>query len=184
MKDLPNLLTVFRILLIPLFCLSFYIQDKLLWVMTTSIFAIASLTDFFDGYLARTLKAQSRFGILFDPIADKMIISTAILMLVHFQYIKGLQLIPAIVIICREFFISGLREYLARDNKAFPVNKLGKLKTILQIIAILLYLVDKEWIPNFLPILFIWLAGFTSATSAYFYFCGNIDTLLNERSPD
>ncbi|AHX10990.1 CDP-diacylglycerol--glycerol-3-phosphate 3-phosphatidyltransferase [Neorickettsia helminthoeca str. Oregon] len=178
MKDLPNLLTILRIILIPLFCLSFYIESKFSWLVTVLIFSSASLTDFFDGYLARTLEAQSKFGKLFDPIADKMIVATAILMLVHLQYITGTTLIPAIIIVCREFFVSGLREYLARDDKTFPVNSLGKLKTISQIVAILLYLLHKDWIPDFLPTFFIWVAGLTSLASACLYFYENKDALL------
>ncbi|ACT69008.1 CDP-diacylglycerol--glycerol-3-phosphate 3-phosphatidyltransferase [Neorickettsia risticii] len=182
MKDLPNLLTILRIAIIPVFCLSFYIQSRFSWVITVGIFSIASLTDFFDGYLARTLKAQSKLGKLLDPIADKMIVSTAIVMLVHMQYITGAQLIPAIMIICRELFISGLREYLARDSVSFPVNRFGKLKTISQMVAILLYLLNKEWIPDILPTSFIWIAGLASMASAYLYLHENKEELLKSLS--
>ena len=120
-KKIPNALTISRIALIPVFFVAFYIDLKFSKFVSAVIFLFASLTDFFDGYLARSLSAQSKFGRLFDPIADKMIVTTAIVMLVYSGGICSLSLIPAIIILCREFFISGFREYLADQGKNLKV---------------------------------------------------------------
>lgn len=134
------------------------------------LFLFASLTDFFDGYLARALHAQSKFGKLFDPIADKMIVATAIIMLVHSGRIAGLSLIPVVLILCREIFISGFREYLAKTGKESPVNNFGKLKTISQMIAILLLLLSPNYYVAIVAKWALWIAAFLSVASGYMYF--------------
>lgn len=134
-KELPNLLTLFRIILIPVIIISFYIPWGFTNIVVASLFLLASITDYFDGYFARLYKVQSNFGKCFDPIADKLLVSVSLLMLTNFSdsiYI----LIPSIIIICREILVSGLREFLATLNVGVPVTRLAKWKTAFQMTAI------------------------------------------------
>ena len=134
-KELPNLLTIFRIVLIPLIVISFYVPWKITNLIVAFLFLLASITDYFDGYFARLYKVQSNFGRCFDPIADKLLVSVSLLMLVSFSG-SIFILIPAIIIICREILVSGLREFLATLNIGVPVTRLAKWKTAFQMIAI------------------------------------------------
>lgn len=134
-KELPNILTLFRIILIPVIIISFYIPWGFTNIVVASLFLLASITDYFDGYFARLYKVQSNFGKCFDPIADKLLVSVSLLMLTNFSdsiYI----LIPSIIIICREILVSGLREFLATLNVGVPVTRLAKWKTAFQMAAI------------------------------------------------
>lgn len=136
-KNLPNLLTLFRIILIPILIGSFYLPGKITNLIVAFLFMLASITDYFDGYLARYFKVQSNFGKCFDPIADKLLVSVALIMLVNFSPKENIFiLIPAIIIICREILVSGLREFLATLKVSVPVTRLAKWKTAIQMIAI------------------------------------------------
>ena len=134
-KELPNILTLFRIILIPIIIISFYITWKITNLIVASLFLLASITDYFDGYFARLYKVQSNFGRCFDPIADKLLVAVSLLMLVNFSS-SLLILIPSIIIICREILVSGLREFLATLNVGVPVTRLAKWKTAFQMAAI------------------------------------------------
>lgn len=136
MKQLPNFLTSLRILIIPLLVLSFYIPGMLSNVVTALLFGIAAITDYFDGYFARSMKAQSNFGKCLDPIADKLLVIVAIVMLIKFNPSNPWILFPGLVIICREVLVSGLREYLAEVNIRVPVSTLAKYKTAVQMFGI------------------------------------------------
>jgi len=136
MKQLPNFLTSLRIFIIPLLVLSFYIPGMLSNVVTALLFGIAAITDYFDGYFARSMKAQSNFGKCLDPIADKLLVIVAIVMLVKFNPSNPWILFPGLVIICREVLVSGLREYLAEVNIRVPVSTLAKYKTAVQMFGI------------------------------------------------
>lgn len=136
--SLPNKLTVFRIVLIPVFVISFYIPAfGLNNYLVTLIFFIAGVTDYFDGYLARRLKQTSEFGAFLDPVADKLIVSIALIMLVS-QHPGPLLAIPAAIIIGRELTISALREWMANigDKTKVAVSIIGKFKTMAQMLAI------------------------------------------------
>lgn len=135
-KNIPNILTLFRIILIPILVLSFYFFGKITNLIVAFLFMLASITDYFDGYLARYFKVQSRFGACFDPIADKLLVAVALVMLVNFSNQNLFILIPAIIIICREILVSGLREFLATIKVSMPVTKLSKWKTAIQMLAI------------------------------------------------
>ncbi len=143
-KNLPNILTVFRILIIPLLIASFYLDSVLYHWVAALLFLTASITDYFDGYLARALQAQSNFGKFLDPIADKLLVVSAILMLVHFGDVGKYDIFPATIIVCREIIISGLREFLAGNNVSVPVSGLAKIKTGVQMTAIVLLLWGVE----------------------------------------
>jgi CDP-diacylglycerol--glycerol-3-phosphate 3-phosphatidyltransferase len=134
-KDIPNILTIFRIVLIPILVASFFVPWKITNLIVAFLFLLASVTDYFDGYFARLFKVQSDFGRCFDPIADKLLVSVALVMLVQFSDSIFL-LIPSMVIICREILVSGLREYLATLNVKVAVTRLAKWKTAIQMAAI------------------------------------------------
>ena len=142
--NLPNLLTWLRILLIPVFLVVFSFPDTWLSgpqknLTATVLFAIASLTDWLDGYLARTLNQTSAFGAFLDPVADKLMVAAALILLVALARVEA---VVAVVIIGREIAISALREWMAKIGKSrsVAVNFLGKVKTASQMVAILLLL--------------------------------------------
>ncbi|EQD77206.1 CDP-diacylglycerol--glycerol-3-phosphate 3-phosphatidyltransferase [mine drainage metagenome] len=140
---LPNFLTALRIGLVPAFVLIFWMPDVSAHVWAGLIFAIAGLTDWLDGYLARRLEQGSRFGVLFDPIADKMMVSAALLLLIQ-ELPYWWLVLPALIIIGREITVSGLREWLAggEGKGKLPVKWLGKLKTSVQMVAIFCLLIS------------------------------------------
>ena len=135
-KNIPNVLTLLRIILIPILVLSFYFFGKITNLIVAFLFMLASVTDYFDGYLARYYKVQSNFGTCFDPIADKLLVSVALIMLVNFSRQNVFVLIPAMIIICREILVSGLREFLTTIKVSVPVTRLSKWKTAIQMVAI------------------------------------------------
>ncbi|AIL64559.1 CDP-diacylglycerol--glycerol-3-phosphate 3-phosphatidyltransferase [Rickettsiales bacterium Ac37b] len=141
-KRVPNILTASRIIIIPIIVLSFYLNNgALAHRISATLFLFACITDFFDGYLARAWSIQSALGRFLDPIADKLIVGSVILMLVHFD---RADIMPALAIICREILVSGLREFLAELRVSMPVSELSKFKTTLQMTAIFLLLLGNE----------------------------------------
>jgi cardiolipin synthase (CMP-forming) len=139
--SLPNILTYARIAAIPVVVACMYWQAILqggLWLrwVALALFIAAAVTDFFDGYLARSWDQQSKLGRMLDPIADKLLVASCLLMLAADETIKGWSLFAAIIILCREILVSGLREYLAELRVSVPVTQLAKWKTALQLIAI------------------------------------------------
>ncbi|MDR2077847.1 MAG: CDP-diacylglycerol--glycerol-3-phosphate 3-phosphatidyltransferase [Rickettsiales bacterium] len=132
---LPNLLTIARMLLIPVIVISFYVPWKITNLVVATLFMLASITDYFDGYFARLYKVQSKFGRCFDPIADKLITIVSLIMIISFND-SIFILIPSIVIVCREILVSGLREFLSGVSVEMPVTRLAKCKTALQMVAI------------------------------------------------
>jgi len=139
--SLPNVLTYCRIAAVPLVVACMYWQAILqgglyLRIVALVIFIAAGITDFFDGYLARSWGQQSALGRMLDPIADKLLVSSCLLMLAADETIKGWSLFAAIIILCREILVSGLREYLAELRVSVPVTQLAKWKTTLQLVAI------------------------------------------------
>ncbi len=170
MKELPNILTVFRILLIPILIISFYINDEIGSWLAAIIFTFASVTDYLDGMLARTLNASSHFGRILDPIADKMLVASTLMMLVHFN---RAPVIPTILILCREIIVSGLREYLAKFQLSIPVTRLARVKTTIQFCAILLLLLNNREmnIPyiDYIGQASIWIAAVLTLITGYAY---------------
>jgi cardiolipin synthase len=135
-SSLPNLLTFSRILVIPVIVGLFWVEGNGARWIACLLFTLAGVTDYLDGYLARSWRQQSQLGMLLDPIADKLLVGAALMALAGFGRIHGLLLLPAIVILCREILVSGLREYLAELRVSVPVTRLAKWKTTLQLIAI------------------------------------------------
>jgi cardiolipin synthase len=136
MKQLPNFLTTLRLAIIPLLIFAFYIPGMISNIICCALFTVAAITDYFDGYFARSLKAQSNFGKCLDPIADKLLVIVAIVMLIRFNPHNPWILFPGLIIICREVLVSGLREFLAEIHISVPVSKLAKYKTAVQMFAI------------------------------------------------
>ncbi len=139
--SLPNVLTYARIAAIPVVVACMYWQAILqggLWLrwVALALFIAAAITDFFDGYLARTWDQQSKLGRMLDPIADKLLVASCLLMLAADETIKGWSLFAAIIILCREILVSGLREYLAELRVSVPLTQLAKWKTTMQLVAI------------------------------------------------
>lgn len=135
--NLPNMLTYGRVLAVPVLAACLLSTDEfwMRWV-ALGIFIAAGITDFFDGYLARAWQQQSSLGRMLDPIADKLLVAATLLVLVNDRTITGWSLWAAIVIMCREILVSGLREFLAELNVSVPVTKVAKYKTTLQLVAL------------------------------------------------
>lgn len=172
-KKLPNMLTIMRVMVIPFIIASFYIEKPLLHWVAASLFILASVTDFLDGYLARAWSAQSRFGRFLDPIADKLLVVSVIVMLVDAKTITDFQIIPALAIVCREILVSGLREFLAELNEAMPVSKLGKIKTTFQMTALFLLLLGEGGSGyvevELVGIILLWIAAILTVISGTAY---------------
>jgi CDP-diacylglycerol--glycerol-3-phosphate 3-phosphatidyltransferase len=145
--NIANSLTLFRVLLIPLMVLTFYIPTGWAHVAAAAFFSVAAITDWLDGLVARKWQMESRFGAFLDPVADKMMVAVA-LILVATEHGGALVGIPAAVIIMREIFISALREWMAELGKraSVAVSLLGKLKTAVQMVALLLLII---YTPNY-----------------------------------
>ena len=135
--NLPNLLTYARLAAVPVVvALLFWPRDDWARWPALMIFIAAGVTDYFDGYFARAYAQQSALGRMLDPIADKLLVAACLLMLAADETIYGLSLLAAIVILCREILVSGLREYLAALKVGVPVSRLAKWKTGVQLVAI------------------------------------------------
>lgn len=170
---LPNLLTFTRIALIPVVVALFYFDSPLCNWLAAFFFILACITDYLDGYFARALKQTTRFGIFLDPVADKLLVAATLLMLVGFGRIQGLSLIPAVIILCREILVSGLREFLAEAHVSVPVTELAKWKTAIQMGALSLLII--EHIPG-LPIpidgigtIGLWIAALLTLITGFDY---------------
>ncbi|MFM2477405.1 CDP-diacylglycerol--glycerol-3-phosphate 3-phosphatidyltransferase [Celerinatantimonas sp. MCCC 1A17872] len=137
MNTIPNILTVFRLFLIPFFLVAFYIPVHWAYFASAAIFVVAAVTDYFDGFLARRLKQTSPFGAFLDPVADKVMVTTTLVVLVE-HYDSIWISLPAMVVIGREVVISALREWMAElgSRASVAVSKLGKYKTAAQMTAI------------------------------------------------
>ena len=136
-RNIPNMLTLGRVWVIPLIVATFFFKEA--WAAWTGVvlFALAGITDYMDGYLARHLKQGSCFGRVLDPIADKLLVGSILVMLAYTGRLDNYYLIlPAVIILCREILVSGLREFLAEIKVGLPVTKLAKWKTTFQMIAL------------------------------------------------
>tara|TARA_B110000046_G_scaffold110244_1_gene117489 strand:- start:1318 stop:1902 length:585 start_codon:yes stop_codon:yes gene_type:complete len=193
LRKIPNILTIGRILLVPFFVLAFYLPGFYGDLTAFALFVIASFTDFLDGMLARMLGEESKLGELLDPIADKIIVATALILLVMDGTIRQLEVIAAIIILTREILISGLREFLAKGQIKLPVSNLAKLKTFLQMVAISLLLTGETGnkILNFqdynaqtIGIILLWLSAFLTLYTGYEYLRKGIDHAMSEDNKD
>ena len=166
---LPNVLTFFRIISAPILVVILMSTEFKMVLFGLAIFIISSLTDFLDGYLARSFNQSSKLGKILDPIADKLLVTCALLSLVSNNIIHEINILAATFIIIREIFISGLREY-ARGN-SLTVSFLAKVKTFTQFIAIILLIPSGilELNFQFIGLTFLWVSAILSLFTAYQY---------------
>jgi cardiolipin synthase len=188
--SIPNLLTYARIAAVPAVVACMYGADILqggLWLrwVALAIFIAAGVTDFFDGYFARAWRQHSSFGRMLDPIADKLLVASCLLMLAANGTIKGWSLWAAIVILCREILVSGLREYLAELRVSVPVTRLAKWKTTGQLVAVG-FLVLGDAGDRILPVVtpigltLLWLSALLTLYTGYDYFRAGVRHLIEE----
>ncbi len=171
--NLSNILTLIRIIIIPIIVLCIYLKNPVFGWTAFILFCLASVTDYFDGYLARIRNEVTNFGTFLDPIADKLLVAAVILILTSKGVIADWETIPALIILLREITVSGLREYLAGIKVSVPVSRIAKVKTLLQLSALAL-LILSESITNVFSIiylgkLFLWIAGLLTLYTAYDY---------------
>ncbi|MDQ0421757.1 cardiolipin synthase [Peteryoungia aggregata LMG 23059] len=178
--NIPNLLTYARILAVPLIVLCFFVEGRLessdfaRWT-GLAIFIVASITDYLDGYLARIWNQTSNIGKMLDPIADKLLIASVLLLMAADGTIAGWSLWAAITILCREILVSGLREYLAALKVSVPVTQIAKWKTTAQMFALAFLLAGPAG-DKVLPytteagITLLWIAAILTIYTGYDYF--------------
>ena len=143
--NLPNLITGLRILLIPVFLLLFMTPSPTRSQWAALVFVLASATDLLDGYIARKMEQITSLGKLLDPIADKLLVISALILLVAFQRVPALL---AILLVCREMAITGLRLIASERGIIIPAERLGKFKTFLQIVAVTILILDPSLLPS------------------------------------
>ena len=186
---IPNILTIGRIIIVPFFVISFFLPGFYGEIIPFLLFILASFTDFLDGLLARLYKEESKLGELLDPIADKIIVSAALILLVMNGTIQNYEVIAAIIILTREILISGLREFLAEVQVKIPVSSLAKGKTFIQMFSIAILLTGETGnkIINFedynaqtVGIILLWLSAFLTLYTGYDYVRKGIEHIISE----
>jgi cardiolipin synthase (CMP-forming) len=188
--NLPNILTYARILAVPLVVLCFYLEGRTrpteFWRWAAfGIFLAASITDYFDGYIARRWMQTSNIGKMLDPIADKLLVSAVLLLLAFDRTIDKWSLWAAIIILCREILVSGLREYLAALKVSVPVTQLAKWKTTIQLIAIGFLLAGPAGdriVPYITEtgIALLWFSALVTLYTGYDYFRAGLKHIIEE----
>ncbi|MGG7517078.1 CDP-diacylglycerol--glycerol-3-phosphate 3-phosphatidyltransferase [Allorhizobium undicola] len=190
--SIPNLLTYGRIVAVPLIVVCFFLEGQLQstdfarWA-ALGIFVVASITDFFDGYLARIWNQTSNIGRMLDPIADKLLVATCLILMAADteKTIAGWSLWAAIIILCREILVSGLREYLAELKVSVPVTRIAKWKTTVQMLALAFLLAgpagDKV-LPHttHIGIALLWIAALLTMYTGYDYFKAGLKHMVDE----
>jgi cardiolipin synthase len=188
--NIPNLLTYGRIVAVPLIVLCFFLEGRLndadyaRWT-ALAIFVLASVTDYLDGYLARIWKQTSNIGRMLDPIADKLLVATCLLLLAAHGEIAGWSLWAGIIILCREILVSGLREYLAALKVSVPVTQLAKWKTTMQMVSIGFLLVGPAGDKIFpgvteIGIALLWVSAIVTLYTGYDYFRAGLKHVIEE----
>lgn len=189
--SLPNLLTYGRIAAVPVVVGCMYGSNILhsgnAWVRWTAVFVFiaAGVTDFLDGYLARAWGQQSALGRMLDPIADKLLVSSCLLMLAAEETIRGWSLLAAVVILCREVLVSGLREYLATLRVSVPVTRLAKWKTVGQLVAVG-FLIAGEAGDDIIPVVsqigltLLWAAALITLYTGWDYLRASLRHVMEE----
>jgi cardiolipin synthase len=197
--SLPNLLTYSRIAAVPVVVGCMYwsgILDGGLWLrwVALAVFVAAGITDILDGYLARSWDQQSALGRMLDPIADKLLVSASLLMLAAVDTIRGWSLLAAVVILCREILVSGLREYLAELRVSVPVTRLAKWKTTAQLVAVGFLLAGEagdEVLAKLVPVItntpvtnigltLLWLSAIVTLYTGWDYFRAGLRHVMDE----
>ena len=186
---IPNILTIGRIIIVPVFVITFFLPGFFGDLIPFFLFVLASFTDYLDGLLARIFKEESKLGELLDPIADKILVSAALVLLIMNGTIKSFEVIAAIIIITREIMVSGLREFLAKISIKMPVSNLAKVKTFIQMFSISILLTGdfgnkiinfQDYNAQTIGIILLWLSSGLTLYTGYDYFVKSIDYALNE----
>jgi cardiolipin synthase len=195
MFALPNALTILRIILVPVFAIAFVLPGEAARLVAFAVFVIAGVSDWLDGFAARKLNAGSDFGRMLDPIADKVLVATALMMLVaegtftrynpNTGMLSLLKLVPALIILAREILVSGLREFLAELRVGLPVSQLAKWKTAVQMVAIALLLVGDAASPvvTMFGLWAIWIAAGLTLITGYDYLRTGLRHMAEETPP-
>jgi CDP-diacylglycerol--glycerol-3-phosphate 3-phosphatidyltransferase len=204
MFALPNALTILRIVLVPVFVVAFVLPGEAARLVAFAVFALAGISDWLDGFAARKLKAGSDFGRMLDPIADKVLVAVALMMLVaegtftRYSATTGMlslvKLVPALIILMREILVSGLREFLASARVSVPVTAIAKFKTAVQMVAIgamILTPVADTFVPGVpsltyaaLAYILLYVAAGLTVYTGVVYFRGGMAHLRPGTTPD
>ena len=180
LKMVPNWMTILRIMVAPVIAVLIWLDDvKTGYMPALTLFVLASISDFIDGWMARRLGVVSKLGAMLDPIADKVLIGTCLVSLAHVTEDGWWFILPAIIIMTREFLISGLREFMAGRSVTMPVSVLAKWKTTLQLVAIG-FLVGAPVFPslpmaNPIGLALLWAAAFVTAQTGFAYYRGVLE---------
>ncbi len=186
LTNLPNLLTLSRILAIPVVVATFYLDGDYARWLGCALFAAAGFTDWLDGHFARRWEQQSELGRFLDPIADKLLVAATLFMLTVHGRLTGLAVLPGLVILCREILVSGLREYLAGLRVGMPVSRLAKWKTAIQMVAIGVLIVGAAgW--HVLPVvrigeILLWAAALLTLVTGYDYLRAGLPHIAGPRA--
>ena len=184
LTSLPNLLTLSRIIVIPPLVVLLYMDEHWARWIALGLYALACVTDYLDGYLARHWEQVSGLGRFLDPIADKLLVAAVLMMLVANGSVVGLSILPALVILCREILVSGLREYLAEIRVPMPVSRLAKWKTLIQMAALGLLVIGNS-APQQVPmdeigVVGLWIAALLTFITGYDYLHRGLKHMLAE----
>jgi cardiolipin synthase len=188
LTSLPNLLTLSRIIVIPIIIGLFFVREP--WAAWTAcvLFSAAAITDYVDGYLARSWSQVSLVGKFLDPIADKLLVAAVLFMLVAVDKLNGISVLPAVVILLREVLVSGLREFLAGIRVGMPVSKLAKWKTAIQMVALGILIVGNDgppWLPvEAIGVVGLWAAGLLTLITGWDYMQAGWKHMNEEREPE
>ena len=186
---IPNILTIGRIIIVPIFVFTFFLPGFFGDLIPFFLFVVASFTDFLDGLLARLFKEESKLGELLDPIADKILVASALVLLVMNGTIKNYEVIAAIIILTREILISGLREFLAKGKVTLPVSSLAKFKTFIQMFSIAILLTGEtgnklinfqDYNAQTIGIILLWISAFLTLYTGYGYLRKGIVHAIDE----
>ncbi len=182
LQHVPNFLTFLRILTIPVIVITFYFDDAIFaHRLAAGLFLLASISDFLDGYIARRFNVITKLGKMLDPIADKLLISAILLMLAKFRKANE---IPCLLILTREFFISGLREFLGELHISVPVSRLAKIKTTMQMIALFILLLGSKGsgikVLDSVGQISLWLAAMLTLVTGYSYAKASIRYIIRK----
>jgi cardiolipin synthase len=187
LTNLPNLLTMSRILVIPPIVALFFVHGDMARWVTLGLYAAACVTDFFDGYVARSRGQISKLGRFLDPVADKLLVASVILMLVAMERISGLVVLPALIILIREILVSGLREHLASIAVSVPVSRLAKWKTLIQMVSLgflIVHNASPAWIPSiWIGDIGLWAAAILTLITGYDYLRAGLGHLTADPEP-
>ena len=190
---IPNILTIGRIIIVPIFVITFFLPGFFGDLIPFFLFVLASFTDYLDGLLARIFKEESKLGELLDPIADKILVSAALVLLIMNGTIKSFEVIAALIIITREIMVSGLREFLAKISIKMPVSNLAKVKTFIQMFSISILLTGdfgnkiinfQDYNAQTIGIILLWLSAALTLFTGYEYMRKGIDHAISEDNKD